>query len=309
MLIYKISKILVPIDFSSLSDNALRHAEQLAHFTTSDIELLHILHPDEINNVWGCQNDKEDYLKFIIIETKVRLKQLASLLIHKRIRTFLNAKIGKTANCVVNAANESQSDLIVIGHNNKTNTGKLNSQVVNIIRNANCPVITIPPEAESNSLNKIIIPICDQPFILDKIKYALSFVKGNDSAIHLVIFYPNFDKSDKSKKISRLFEQALELLKSHRIKIFYTCIMGGNYVKDTLLVAKKQKANLIMILTHHTNFFQQFLRAADEDKFIQKSKIPLMLIPVDAKGLKLGQHQSNDMRNPKNLIAAIVAQN
>lgn len=309
MLIHKIKKILVPIDFSSLSDNALRHAEQFAHHIASDIELLYVLHPDEMNNVLGCQNDKEDYLKFIIIEAKVKLKKLASLLINKRIRTFLNAKIGKTADCIVNAANESQSNLIVMGYNNKKNDGKLNSQVVNIIRNADCPVITIPPEAESNSLNKIIIPICDQPFILDKIKYALSFAKDNDSAIHLVIFYPDFDKSDRNQKISALFEQALELLKKHDIKGFYTCVMGGNYVKDTLLVAKKQQANFIMILTHHTSLLQQFLRATDEDKFMQKSKIPLMMIPVDAKGLKLGQHQLDDMLNPKNLIATIVAQN
>lgn len=303
MLIQKIKKILVPIDFSSLSDNALRHAEQLANHIASDIELLYVLHPDDMNHILGDQNEKEDYFKFIIIEAKVKLKQLASLLINKRIRTFLNAKMGKTADCVVNAATESKSDLIVVGYNNKMDDGKLNSHVVNIVRNAQCPVITIQPEASNNALNKIIIPIRDQPFILDKIKYALSFVKNNDSVVHLVVFYPNFDKSDRNQKITTLFVQALEILENHNIKGFYTCIMGGCYVKDTLLIAKKQQANLIVILAHQTSLFQQFLEATDEDKFMQKSKIPLMIIPVDDKGLKLGQHKLDYIGNPNSSIS------
>ena len=65
-----------------------------------------------------------------------------------------------------------------------------------------------------------------------------------------------------------------------------------------------------MILTRHTSILQQFLRVTTyEDKFILKSKIPLMMIPVDAQGLKLGQYQSDNMLNPKNLIAAVVTQN
>lgn len=315
MLRYKIQKILVPIDFSSLSENALRHAEQLANHVTSDIELLYVLHPDDMNNILGDQNDKEDYFKFIIIEAKVKLKQLASLLINKRIRTFLNAKMGKTADCVVNAATESKSDLIVVGYNNKMDDGKLNSHVVNIVRNAHCPVIAIQPEVENRPINKIIVPIRDQPFMLDKIKYALSLVKDNDSTIHLVIFYPDFDNSNRNQKITILFGQALQLLKNHNIKGFYTCIMGNSsYVKDTLLVAKKQQANLIVILAHHASFLQRFWGVTDEDKFMQKSKIPLMIIPIDDKGLKIGQHQSSDyILNPNSSIlsksVAIAAQN
>lgn len=136
-----------------------------------------------------------------------------------------------------------------------------------------------------------------QPFILDKLNYAISLAKSQNASVHLVVFYPHFMNASENSIVTQLFEEATNLLKKNNLNSAYTCIMGGNYVRDTIQTAIKKEGNLIVILSNQSGFFKRILGLSDEEKFIKKSPVPIMTIPIGLDGLKTGYDATDNNNN------------
>lgn len=140
-----LKQILVPVDFSTFSGRALRHALPLAQRFGAGIVLLHVIElfpidymvgtsSDSITGVEGRRRAKEDL-------AKLGAKILESSGVH--YRSVVRA--GKPYREIVKAARELDADLIVLSTHGRTGLDRfyLGSTAERVVRHAACPVLVV----------------------------------------------------------------------------------------------------------------------------------------------------------------------
>ena len=142
---FKLTKILVPIDFSDCSKKALQYAIPLAKQFGASITLLHVVH---VNYVGGPEFGAID---FPIPEADLRksaekqLAELAATEVQTQNATATLVRVGQEVVEIVGAAKELESDLIIISTHGRTGLKHvfLGSVAENVVRLAPCPVLVV----------------------------------------------------------------------------------------------------------------------------------------------------------------------
>jgi len=164
----KLEKILVPIDYSDHSYQALRWGASLAELYGAQLLLLHVL-PKAIEEVskdiptheWvpyyyeGMGSGTEPFrVERIVIdlveEARTRLYDLAAKDLRETLPVEVRAAVGKPAAEILRVAHEEAVDLIVMGTHGRTGVRHvlLGSVAEKIVRSATCPVFTVRAGAE-----------------------------------------------------------------------------------------------------------------------------------------------------------------
>ncbi len=141
----KIDKILVPVDFSSSADRAVDHAIELARKFDAEI---HLLHSYQLSP--GAILPYETALPATIYDDlrKVATQELTK--VHDRVKAagpscVMHLSQDIPANAIVQAADELDADLIVMGTRGLTGLKHafLGSVAERTVRLARCPVLTV----------------------------------------------------------------------------------------------------------------------------------------------------------------------
>lgn len=148
---FNIKNILVPTDFSSLSQSALEYARDLADNMNAAIHILHVI-DKSMPFVPGKQNLSETEIA-AALEVDAR-KQLSALIAEAENDTNIKVigviKHGIDFEEIVKYAKEVGADLIVIATHGRTGImhSLLGSVAEKVIQHAKCPVLVIPAGEE-----------------------------------------------------------------------------------------------------------------------------------------------------------------
>jgi len=142
----EIKKILVPIDFSDYSKNALRYAVEFAEIFKAKIFLVYVIEPMiyptdfSIGQVAipAVENDMST-------RAEVELNNLVKAEINGRTESQIIIKSGKPFIEIIEAAAELDIDLIIIATHGHTGVEHLlfGSTAEKVVRKAPCPVLTL----------------------------------------------------------------------------------------------------------------------------------------------------------------------
>jgi nucleotide-binding universal stress UspA family protein len=142
-------KILCPIDFSEPAYTALGAARELSVYFSSQLTLLHVLHPVPEAAVDDRSPKAEeqglDYRQDLEREVRASLSEVADEQGLLRDRLSLVVLHGDPADAVVRFSSEHKHDLIVIATHGRTGWRRsvFGSVAERVIRLAPCPVLTI----------------------------------------------------------------------------------------------------------------------------------------------------------------------
>ena len=136
-------KVLVPLDFSELSDTVLRYGVELTRADGTTV-LLHVLEPLPMHfeSAFGA---------FVNTEGLVRIRENAEKLLEEAKakypdRSFVTElKVGKAPALVLDAAQRHDAELIVMGTHGRGGLEHLflGSVAARVVRRASCPVLTV----------------------------------------------------------------------------------------------------------------------------------------------------------------------
>lgn len=143
---HTIKNILVPIDFSNYSKNALRYAVNFAKLFKSKVYLVYVVEPViypsdfSMGQVTFPVNDLE-----MNVRAKDELNNLAKTEIGSEIEVETIIKTGKPFVEINETASELDIDLIVIATHGHTGMEHLlfGSTAEKVVRKAPCPVLTL----------------------------------------------------------------------------------------------------------------------------------------------------------------------
>jgi nucleotide-binding universal stress UspA family protein len=185
--------ILCPVDFSDSSGRSLDHALALARWYDSKLTVLHVVptfeplqlrgelgYPIQVVNPWTHEA--------IVTEMRHRL-DVAGV----PGDAALTARAGDASTTIIDEAVTSIADLIVMGTHGRRGFKRLllGSVTETVLREAPCPVLTVPPHAPAGStrvvvFKRILCPIDFSPSSLQALGFALDLARQSNGSLTLL---------------------------------------------------------------------------------------------------------------------------
>jgi universal stress protein A len=143
----RIKRILVPVDFSTFSEELLAYAQPIAMAFNARIDLIYA---DETNygEIATFGPIDVDLLRGQYSnESSKRIKGLAQSLRKSGFKSSGTVRSGRAHHVITEVAKEQKADLIVIATHGHSGLEHLlmGSTAENVVRHASCPVLTVRP--------------------------------------------------------------------------------------------------------------------------------------------------------------------
>lgn len=157
MSVYKMNRVLVPVDLSESSLNALDTAVNIAkkHKAT-----LHVLHVDE-NNFQTMEDVGTPYFSNSVNTADVITALVGAIQYTHNIKPVVSIQEGNVAEAIIKTSFLLHADLVVMGAHGASGyrDGFIGNNTYNVIKYASCPVLSVPQKKKNNGFKKILFPI------------------------------------------------------------------------------------------------------------------------------------------------------
>jgi nucleotide-binding universal stress UspA family protein len=273
--------ILVPLDFSDASMNAVHYAVEMANLFDDEIVLLHVLSKGKLKGLF--MNDSEVALLRDKIRNKLEDKKNEIIAEWPNVRVTTRVEEGKPYKVINQVAQESNSDTIVMGTNGASGmeqfTGSTTSRT---IRSSTIPVIAVKEKRTNPKFDTIVLPIDLTKTSRQKIDWAVKLGQRYNSTIHIIMEMDNDELVERKIKANLI--QAEGIFKQHGVKFITKLLDDREYPdhlgKDTIKYADEIDADLIMIMTHaeSAKISDLFVGSYAEQVVNSAQKTPVMCI-------------------------------
>lgn len=268
--------IVVGIDFSDCSINALEHAISIARNAKAGVRMVWVNHLDYSKEIFATEPDN------VVAEATERFNELVKTyryhLGDQKIDYVLRK--GKVYREICHAAEEVKAFLIVIGTHGSSGFEEfwIGSNANRIVSSSKIPIITIRGGVDIHSdLKRIVVPLDSTICTREKLPMAALLAKYFHSEIHLLGLFTT-QADDLRYRIKNYVSQAEEYLKENEIRYKIAFAEADNITDETLKYAKSVKANLIAIMTEQEISITNLLLGPYALQMVNHSPIPVLSI-------------------------------
>ncbi len=302
-----IRRILVPIDFSAGSLEAVEFALPLSKHFKAELHLAHVFEPDyPLASIPPA--------RLVIPELEVdrglrrHLKDVAQKYAVELRPENIHLLRGSPFEEICRLAREEEIDLVVIA--TRGNTGlkhlALGSTAERVIRYATCPVLVVRnvpgkrrPDRRKGSqqaaaFGKILVPIDFSDCSMRGLAYAKAFAREFDAKLLLLhsVHLQYYVASDEYARydLPKLMEQTEKIAREQLRDLVRTTTWNGVQVKPLLEVghagdqicarAKDQGADLIIIATHGRTGLKHVLIGSTAEYVVRHAECPVLVVPT-----------------------------
>ena len=275
-------KIIIPVDFSIHSENALQTAAFLAKENNAEIVVVHML---ELSNSFINQSDESASQEtfFYLKLAEKRFKEFLEKDYLSDIKVTPIIKHFKIFSELDELAKEENADLIVMGSKGVDGLKEMliGSNTEKVIRNAHIPVMVIKEQPITKKIEKVVFA-CD--FTDDDVSpYIEAKVFFNKLGSNLQIVYINtpttkFKNSEELEdQMKTFFEKANESVNSIKeVKI----ISDYSVEKGILYFANVSNADMIAVATHGRKGISHFFEGSISEDIANHSKLPIVSFKI-----------------------------
>lgn len=271
--------IVVGIDFSDCSINALEHAITIAQKARSGISMVWVNHLDYSKEIFAVEP------KQLIKEVEERCEELIKKhksQLHGQPIDYLIRK-GKVYKEICNAAEELDAFMVVIGTHGSSGFEEfwIGSNANRVVSSSKRPVITIRGGIDVESdLKKIVMPFDSTKETRQKLPITALLARYFNSEVHIVgLFTSTLD--DIRYRIRNYVAQAEDYFKENNVNYVITYLESDNISETTLNYAKKINANLITITTEQEIDLSNLWLGPYAAQMVNHSPIPVLSIHAD----------------------------
>jgi len=257
--------ILVPIDFSEQSLNAIKQSYNLAKYTHSKLVLLHVY------NKSG--DEKYDELNKLTKQTEQDSGVPCE---------FMNVK-GDIYEETDRVADEIKATLIIAGlESHMKFRNIIGSSASKLIRKAPCPIITIRGKENSDGCENILLPLDLSNESREKVDVAVQFAKYFGASIRILAIFSPSDAAYENRLIA-YSHQVKQFIKSKGIACTNKSIASDHIAETVVEYANKIEADLIMIMNKKELNVAEFFSGTDTQKIVDISNIPVLTMQPSEK--------------------------
>jgi nucleotide-binding universal stress UspA family protein len=273
--------ILVPTDFSDVSQRALDYAKTFARAKSTELLLAHVEPPPNLMTppeaAWFATSELES------IHTE-QLEHSRDALISEGFHARALSLSGRLYDELRSAIHDYNVDLIVLGTHGRKGLDRLllGSDAEAMLRQAHCPVLSVGPgvpalEGKRWTIREILCPTTFDPDTAEVVAYARRLA-GQHGA-ELVLFHVN--KPDGVEVDWRAFEEAYRECSPNAagnyswIRSLITNAAPGSSIID---LAKQRAADLIVMGAHTASPLATHFGAGVVAKVLMQAPCPVMTL-------------------------------
>jgi nucleotide-binding universal stress UspA family protein len=273
---FSVKRILIPVDFSETALLALDHATFMAKLFKADIVLIHVVEKFTFKiDIRRMGDDAADDR-----EIRARLSELAEGVKHQTGGSVqILMKAGKIARKIVEAANETNADIIILGTHGVSGFEEffMGSNAFRVVTEAQCPVMSVQVHSTKVGFKDIVLPIDNSAASRQKVRFAVEIAKHYDSKIHIAGIL-TLDYKDIRKKFMAKLKQVEDYITKHGVSHTTEILKGENIASLTLKHAENLKADLIVIMTEQEDELTGLLMGTFAQQVVNHSKIPVLTV-------------------------------
>ncbi|MEP7142966.1 MAG: universal stress protein [Ferruginibacter sp.] len=279
---FDIKRILVPIDFSNNSMNALQTAVAMAKRHGADLKLLHVFDID--NTLYPEDNMGNNSNPDIAIKSLSRLA--ASVKNGDGINCGIAYISGYIPNAILQTAKTENSDLIVMGKNGNSGYREMyaGTNSYYVIKKSHCPVLLIPSGKMFESFTDVLFPARPVISVFEKYDLIRPIITENKATLHFLgLRNPSY--IEELHIISKLFD----ILKQQSSADHFNTTFNY-YFKDSKFAAhlldtiqkKEFPYDLLVISAELDNNVKDYYLGDYAQQIIHQSQIPVLIIRATA---------------------------
>jgi nucleotide-binding universal stress UspA family protein len=269
-------RILVAVDFSECSINALEHGISIANHAGANLDMIFVAKPDSSRDLFteGAETLKtmvKDRFDEIVAKYEPQMGK------HKLGYIIREGKVYKE---IVREADKKDVFLVVAGTHGSSGFEEfwIGSNAFRLVSALSKPVITIRGGVNINrNLEKIVMPIDSTPETRQKVPFTAYMAKVFKAEVHILRIYSSNVQAVK-RSVDSYAEQVMKHLDEEKIKYILTSLKVENLTDSTIDYALKNDANLISIMTEQETTTRNLILGPYAQQMVNHSPIPVLCI-------------------------------
>lgn len=272
-------RILVPIDFSEYSVDALKVAAKVAKKNNFEIILLHILEmPHLSNDPFGNSNSIPEII-FFKNKAIDKLEELMDSEFLEGIEVLESIELNKVDLGVIDAAAKNHVDLIIMGSHGTSGFKELlvGSNTEKIVRHSKIPVLVIKKEEAEFKPNHIVFASDFSEETKEPFAKMLEFSKIFGSKLSLVtICTPSSFKTTRATE-----KNMVNFVENFEIENYSTHIYNDTNIENGIVnFADTVQADIIGICTHGRTGLAHFFNGNVSEGLVNHVSKPIMTFKI-----------------------------
>lgn len=273
-----LTNILAPTDFSALSENALSTAIAMCKRHGATLHLVHVIDERYLIAPRGSRNtaahlrpgtEESEWEKLSALKDKIAAKHDITVTAH--------LKTGHPAEWIGETAQDLGCGIIVMGTHGTSGLREffIGSTAYAVIRHTSIPVLTIPGKKKILEFKKILFPVRLSKGIVEKYDFIDPVIKKNNAQLIIA----GLSRRGEQFALDPLDKEVRELgklLKKRAVKFRSKQFVCKNYARKVLEIAKKEKADLIVINASLDYNWKQFFIGPYTQQVVNHSSVPVL---------------------------------
>lgn len=270
--------ILVPVDFSKDSMNALDHGIYLANVLNLSLRVVYVRKDKNYDMPFVlADKDKayskttEEFCEDIITRKKSKYKGKG---------TFdYVIREGRIYKGITDQAEKDHSLMIVMGTHGVSGFEEfwVGSNAYRVVCKAPCPVMTIRNGFRKKIIRKIVLPIDARMDTRVKVPFTCDLAKALKAEVH-VIDVRETNNRDVMARLNRYADQSAEYLEKRGVKTIRASFKGGDIAELTYTYAVHIGAQLISMVSNHRGNPMRIYLSNEAQEMVNHSPIPILSV-------------------------------
>jgi len=286
MIDFNIQRILVPVDFSPASINALDSAIAMAVRHEATVLLLNVVETDTLLRFPGDAYISEETVHQMTQQQEHELQSLQQSVIERFLVPCeaISTK-GIVSEAIIRTSDEHHADIIVMGTHGASGFKAMfiGSNAFKVVKHAGCPVLTIPAEKKWQSFKKILFPVRPIPAALEKYDFVRKIIRKNNATLKILGLATDYEQDVHLLK--DLAAQLNEKLKEDEVEASTYFKVGQDMADEVLKIAAVMDTDLIVITATIDASFKEVFVGPYTQHIINNAHYPVLSIkPTQEKG-------------------------
>jgi nucleotide-binding universal stress UspA family protein len=266
--------ILVPTDFSNNANNALKYANDFATAINNKVILLHSYLPlvGKYNMIAGIV--AED----IAIQKKSSEKNLEKISSkYVKVPNSHLVKIGDTVDEIIDAAEKSKSQLIIMGTHGSSGLKRIlfGSNTSEVISRSTVPLLAVPQRYRYKKINTIVYAT-DLNNTINELKRIIPIAKQLDATIEVLNLNYSYNLNEDKKQV---VEKKIKALSYKKIKMVeQKATIEQTMIEQIKKYLVKTKPQLLVMFPEDKAWFDKLFISSKTEELANQIKLPLLSI-------------------------------
>jgi len=263
-------RILVPVDFSDCSKNALQFAIDLAKVFPAKIWLIHVLYP-HLNPGASIANET---LNNQLEHAKRQLEDLIKSFDSPEVRLQGKIEVGFVVDQILEEERKKKIDFVILGNNGFGHgiTQAFGSTASEVAFKSKSKVLLIPPKVQFSPPGLMVLANDQSQIKETQVRKALSFSQKLNSRLELV----HVGKTEAPVSGSSFMQNLLKTI-GHPIKSVLAQENETAILPALNEYAEEVQADWIMMIPKERSFWKSILKPPTAQSFVCCTDLPLLV--------------------------------